>query len=74
MVEWAHEIAPGTLKHSTLTYHFRKAAAAAYVVAPQRRRFDGARRRITTQNGRRIRKQRYRCRTRRIRVDARTSI
>ena len=34
MLEWAHEIDPGTLKHSTLTYHFRKVAAAAYVAAP----------------------------------------
>ena len=34
MLEWAKEIAPGTLKHSTLTYHFRKVAAAAYVAAP----------------------------------------
>ncbi len=34
MLEWAHEIEPGTLKHSTLTYHFRKRAAAAYVAAP----------------------------------------
>ncbi len=29
MLEWAHEIDPGTLKHSTLTYHFRKVAASA---------------------------------------------
>ena len=34
MLEWAQEIEPGTLKHSTLTYHFRKVAAAAYVAAP----------------------------------------
>ena len=34
MMEWAHEIDSGTLKHSTLTYHFRKVAAAAYVAAP----------------------------------------
>lgn len=34
MMEWAHEIESGTLKHSTLTYHFRKVAAAAYVAAP----------------------------------------
>ena len=34
MLEWAHEIERGTLKHSTLTYHFRKVAAAAYVAAP----------------------------------------
>ena len=34
MMEWADEIEHGTLKHSTLTYHFRKVAAAAYVAAP----------------------------------------
>ncbi len=34
MLEWAQEIERGTLKHSTLTYHFRKVAAAAYVAAP----------------------------------------
>ena len=34
MLEWAQEIEPGTLKHSTVTYHFRKVAAAAYVAAP----------------------------------------
>jgi len=34
MLEWAGEIDRGTLKHSTLTYHFRQRAAAAYVAAP----------------------------------------
>jgi hypothetical protein len=34
MLEWAHEIERGTLQHSTLPYHFRKVAAAAYVAAP----------------------------------------
>ncbi|MHB1787673.1 MAG: transposase [Acidimicrobiales bacterium] len=34
MLEWAGEIEVGTLKHSTLTYHFRKVAAAAYVATP----------------------------------------
>ncbi len=34
MLEWAHEIEPGVLKHSTLTYHFRQRAAAAYVAQP----------------------------------------
>ncbi len=34
MLEWAGEMPPGTLKQSTLTYHFRKVAAAAYVAAP----------------------------------------
>lgn len=33
MLEWAHEIAPGTLPHSTLTYHLRRAQAAAYILA-----------------------------------------
>ena len=33
MLEWAGAMAPGSLCHSTLTYHFRKAGAAAYVGA-----------------------------------------
>ncbi len=33
MLEWAGEIAPGTLAHSTLTYHLRRAHAAAYQAA-----------------------------------------
>ncbi len=31
MLEWAHEIEPGSLAYSTLTYHFRKAQAVAYL-------------------------------------------
>jgi len=34
MLEWAHEIEPGSLAYSTLTYHFRKAQAAAYLATP----------------------------------------
>ncbi len=34
MLEWAQEIEPGSLAYSTLTYHFRKAQAAAYLATP----------------------------------------
>ena len=33
MLEWAGEIAPGALAHSTLTYHLRRLRAAAYQAA-----------------------------------------
>ena len=34
LLEWAGEIAPGSLAHSTLTYHLRQRHAAAYQAAP----------------------------------------
>lgn len=34
MLEWAGEIQPGDLPHSTLTHHFRRLRAAAYEAAP----------------------------------------
>lgn len=34
MLEWAGEIEPGALAHSTLTYHLRRLHAAAYAAAP----------------------------------------
>ena len=33
MLEWAGELAPGSLAHSTLTYHLRQRQAAAYQAA-----------------------------------------
>lgn len=34
MLEWAGEIEPGSLAHSTLTYHLRRLHAAAYAATP----------------------------------------
>ncbi len=42
MLEWAGAMAPGSLCHSTLTYHFRKAGADAWL-NPTRETRDGAR-------------------------------